>query len=267
MIFDGKTFATRRREVVLNARAALGHLSLGVVVSSDDPVTSSFVRIKERNASVLNIALVRYEVPEGGGVATVRHAIADASKEDGIIVQLPIPHVSADEVLDAIPPEKDVDALSPELVTRLEGGDLSVIPPVASAIKEIIQTENISVQGKKVVVVGRGRLVGAPSAMLLTHLGASVVVVDKSNEVSAHTKDADIIVLGAGSPHILTPSMVTDGVVIFDAGTSESGGVVVGDAHPDCSEKASFFTPVPGGIGPVAVVEIFHNLVTLAKDK
>lgn len=267
MIFDGKAFAAKRREKLLKERKGLGDVSLGIVVSSQDPVTSSFVRIKEKNAEALQVRLVRYEVSEGAGAAQVREVIDAASKEGGVIVQLPIPNVDARDVLDAIPEEKDVDALSPKLVQRLEGGDLSVIPPVAAAVREIIHEHNLEVAGKKVVVVGKGRLVGSPCAALFSHLGSKVVVLDKHDDVTLHTKEADIVVLGAGSPHVLKASMVKEGAVVFDAGTSEQAGVVVGDADPLVAEKASFFTPVPGGIGPVTVVEIFGNLFTLTRKE
>lgn len=266
MIFDGRAFAEKRREELLKERAALGTVSLGIVASSDDPVTNSFVRIKEKNANILDVNQVLYTVPAAASTEEVQQLVREASKESGIIVQLPLPKgVDVNAVINTIPEKKDVDALSEKMVTRLAGGDLSVIPPVAAAVRSILNAEQITMEGKTVVVVGKGRLVGAPCAELFTHLGASVTVLDKSSNLAEHTKDADIILLGAGSPGLLKTDMVKDGVVVLDAGTSESKGVVVGDADPAIVEKASLFTPVPGGVGPVAVVEIFGNLFTLNK--
>jgi methylenetetrahydrofolate dehydrogenase (NADP+) / methenyltetrahydrofolate cyclohydrolase len=267
MIFDGKAFAARRREELIIIREMLGEVSLGVVVSSNDPVTSAFVRIKEKNAAMLGVTLVRYVVSDNAHVNEVCAAIGDASKESGVIVQLPIPGIRAEVVLDAIPEDKDVDALSPKMVARFQGGDVSLIPPVAAAIRQIVEDTHLSVTDKNVVVVGKGRLVGAPCAELLRQFGAHVSILDDHDDLVTKTRTADIIVLGAGSPHLLKPEMIKEGVAIFDAGTSEAGGVVVGDADPACSEKASFFTPVPGGIGPVAVVEIFSNLFKLRNKK
>lgn len=265
-IFDGRVFAAKRREELLEERKPLSAVSLGIVASSDDPVTNSFVRIKERNANALNVEQVRYEVPAGATTEAVIELVKDASKESGIIVQLPLPEgVDANEVINAIPEDKDVDALSENMVRRLQGGDMSVIPPVAAAVREILESEKITIYEKKVTVVGKGRLVGVPCSALFTHLGAQVTILEKNDDVAAHTKDADIVMLGAGSPHLLTEKMVKEGVVILDAGTSESKGAVVGDADPKVAEKAALFTPVPGGIGPVAVVEIFGNLFTLVK--
>lgn len=266
MIFDGKTFAARRREELLEVRRTLGEVSLGIVVSSDDPVTNSFVRIKEKNAEALSVKQVRYAIPHGANTEAVVALVGDAAQEDGIIVQLPLPQdVDVEVVLNAIPEDKDVDALSYTLQERLESGDVSVMPPVAAAVRSILEKEDISVHQKKVVVVGKGNLVGKPCATLFNYLGAHVTILDKGDDLTVHTKDADVIMLGAGSPRVLKPDMVKGGVVVLDAGTSEAGGVVVGDADPTVSEKASFFTPVPGGIGPVAVVEIFGNLFTLCK--
>lgn len=266
MIFNGRKFAATRRKELLGERKSLGDVSLGVVASSDDPVTNSFVRIKEKNAKALNVSQVRYTVPAGATTDDVKQLVQDAAKESGIIVQLPLPEgVDVDEVIDTIPENKDVDALSESMVRRLKSGDMSVIPPVAAAVRSILASEHIEANGKKAVVIGKGRLVGVPCAELLKHLGATVTILDRSDDIAAHTKEADIIVLGAGSPHLLKSNMVKEGVVILDAGTSESSGVVVGDADPALSEKASLFTPVPGGIGPIAVVEIFGNLFILVK--
>lgn len=265
MIFDGRAFAAKRREELLKKRAEFGDISLAVVMGEHDPVTSSFVRIKEKNAEALNVRLVRYFIPDGADTAAVEALVQSAAQETGMIVQLPLPQgIDTERVLASIPSEKDVDALSPEMANRLKEGYVSVIPPVAAAVREILESENITVYEKKVVVIGKGRLVGAPCAELLKHMGAHTVVLDKDDDVVSSTQDADVIVLGAGSPQLLKPEVVKEGVVVLDAGTSESNGVVVGDADPALAEKASFFTPVPGGIGPVAVVEIFGNLFKLA---
>jgi len=268
MIFDGKTFATARRGELLKECAKYGALSLGVVMGENDPVTSSFVRVKERNAAMLGVTLVRYGIPEGASTEEVQALVGKASQESGLIVQLPLSEgVDVERVLSSIPVEKDVDALSRVASEKIQSGNIEILPPVAAAIHSIIEKEQISVSGEKAVVVGKGKLVGAPVAELLRHLGAEVVSLDRSDDIALHTKNASIVVLGAGAPHFLKPDMVSEGVVIFDAGTSESNGVVVGDADPSIAEKASFFTPTPGGIGPVAVVEIFGNLLKLQNIK
>ncbi len=265
MIFDGKAFAKSRLAALHEERKSFGSLSLGIVVASNDPVTSSYVKIKERNAHALAVELVRYHLAPG---ATTEDAVAlvheAAQKNDGVIVQLPLPSgIDASVVVNAMPCTKDVDVISEEAAALFAAGKHVVMPPVASAINEIIDAHNIAVEGKRAVVVGKGKLVGIPAEHLLRMRGADVVALDHGDDLATHTTGADIIVLGAGSPQLLQPDMVKDGVVIFDAGTSESGGAIVGDADPTVAAKASFFTPVPGGIGPVAVVEIFANLLAL----
>jgi 5,10-methylene-tetrahydrofolate dehydrogenase/methenyl tetrahydrofolate cyclohydrolase len=169
-----------------------------------------------------------------------------------VLVQLP--HPQADALLAQIPPDKDVDAL---------GLAPKVLAPVAGAVKEILARSDIEVRGKKAIVVGEGRLVGKPISRMLRDMGAEVSVVTLEQGSLAELKDADIVVSGAGSPHLIQPEMLKPGVILIDAGTSESGGRMVGDCDPACADAASVFTPVPGGVGPVAVAMLFKNLSTL----
>ena len=158
------------------------------------------------------------------------------------------------------------DVLSPDAIALFRKGELRILPPVASAIAEILNTHHISVVEKDVLIVGHGKLVGVPAAILMRHNGAHVTIIEKpTSALPQLTKEADIIVLGVGVPGLLRPSMVKKGVVILDAGTSETGGVLVGDADPECVTHASLFTPVPGGIGPVTVACLMQNIVMLSQ--
>ncbi|HEV8666956.1 MAG TPA: bifunctional methylenetetrahydrofolate dehydrogenase/methenyltetrahydrofolate cyclohydrolase, partial [Candidatus Paceibacterota bacterium] len=139
--------------------------------------------------------------------------------------------------------------------------------PVAEAVSEVLVRSNVSVQNKTAVVVGAGKLVGAPVAELLRELGANVSVITQNEGSLLDLKTADIVVLGAGEPGLVSPEMLKEGVVLIDAGTSEASGRLAGDASPACAEVASVFTPVPGGIGPISVAMIFKNLFTLAPIK
>ena len=260
MIIDGRKIAEEVVEVLLKERDSLPHMiRLGVVMSEGDAATESFVRIKERVAGRLQVEVVREILPED---ATMNDAIAAVNKmvqeTQGVIVQLPLPDaIDTNTVLRALPSSHDVDAVGP--------GRQVVLPPVAEAISEIFARENISAQNKKAVVVGAGRLVGAPAARLLRDMGAEVTVVTQTEGSLSELKDADIVVLGAGKSGMVKPSMLKEGVVLIDAGTSEQGGRVMGDADPACAEVASIFTPVPGGVGPIAVAMIFKNLLTLIR--
>jgi methylenetetrahydrofolate dehydrogenase (NADP+)/methenyltetrahydrofolate cyclohydrolase len=176
----------------------------------------------------------------------------------GVIVQMPLPaQINLGDVLAALPPEKDVDAVSE--------GQTFVKAPVAEAVSEVLRRADVVARGKRAVVVGAGKLVGAPVAELLTELGADVSIITRNEGSLLDLKDADIAVLGAGDPGFVKPRMLKEGVVLIDAGTSEASGRLVGDAEPACAEVASVFTPVPGGIGPIAVAMIFKNLFMLSK--
>ncbi len=252
MILDGKLIAER-------IYTSLGHqpLSLGILMIGADPVTSSFVRAKERAAARLGVIVERDTLSESATQSEIEDAVGSlAARTHGLIVQLPLPeHIDTERVLACIPPEKDVDGISATPRVR---------PPVAAAAEEILNAESVQVFDARAVVVGAGRLVGKPCADVLRDMGAHVTVLQKGDVLDA-LKDADIIVLGAGESGMVKPEHIKHGVVIIDAGTSESSGKVVGDADPACAEKASVFTPVPGGVGPIAVAMIFKNLVALSR--
>lgn len=239
MIVDGRQIA---EEILTGLGESLRGKKLGIVANAGDPATESFVKIKERVANRLGVVVVRGEFEDV--LATC----------DGVVVQLP--HPDADRLLPQIPPQKDADALGPAP---------AVLAPVASAAKAILEMWGSRTSPKRGVVVGEGRLVGRPVAEMLRKEGYEVSVVSLGQGSLAELKDADVVVSGAGSPGLIKPEMLKPGVVLIDAGTSESSGKVVGDCEPSCAKIASVFTPVPGGIGPVAVAMLFKNLFTLTK--
>ncbi len=239
MIVDGKQLA---EEILAGLGDSLSGKKLGIVASLGNPATESFVKIKERVAERLGVEVVRGQLQDIANMC------------DGVLVQLP--HPDAETLLPHIPGHKDVDALSTQP---------QVVAPVAAAVQYILVREGIGVANKKVVVVGEGRLVGQPVAKMLRDMGAEVTIVSLESGTLAELKDADVVVSGAGAPHVIKPEMLKPGVVLIDAGTSESGGKVVGDADPACAEVASVFTPVPGGVGPIAVAMLFKNLAILTK--
>lgn len=188
---------------------------------------------------------------------------------DAVIVQLPLPpDMNERAVLDAIPLAADADVLSHAAYERfLKDEPGALLPPVVCAVAEILERAGVTVGGKRALVIGNGRLVGAPVQAWLAREGAEVSVLTREDFDTKHSalKEADIVVSGAGSPHLITPDLLTPGVVLIDAGTSESNGAIVGDFDPDCAEVASVFTPVPGGVGPVAVACLFKNVAELLK--
>ncbi len=262
MIIDGKAIAEDMYSALAKRRALFARdVKLGILVCGADPVIESFVRIKARAAARLNIEMVRIDIPTDTGTQTAVERVKECAKEaDALIVQLPLPKsLDTNEILGAIPPEKDVDALNPTIPEDQH----PLFAPVALAVVEILERSNVVIKDARTVVVGAGRLVGAPSAVLLKRLGARVSMFTLQTGSIADLREADIVVSGAGNPGLIKPEHLKEGVAIVDAGASESKGKVVGDVDPACAEKASVFTPVPGGVGPVAVAMIFRNLFDL----
>lgn len=240
--------------------------NLLVLTSAPGFATKQFLSIKEKRAKEIGVFLTVNELPLDATVELIIEAIeAAVTHSDGIVLQLPFSErVDVSNILEHLPASHDVDGIGAEAVDRMMKGNALVLPPVVAAIKIVCEKHSISLEGENTVVVGEGRLVGRPAAIWLKQQGAEVLVLNKdSKDIAKHTKEADILILGAGSPGIIKPDMVKDGVIIFDAGTSEDAGKLAGDADPACGEKASLITPVPGGIGPITIVELFRNLLIL----
>jgi methylenetetrahydrofolate dehydrogenase (NADP+)/methenyltetrahydrofolate cyclohydrolase len=266
MIVDGKAIAEDIYSQLAARRAKiLRPLKLGIIVGGPDPVIEQFVRIKTKAAARLDIEMVRVDLPLKATTEDVLAAVRElAERTDALIVQLPLPkNIDVNATLSEIPSEKDVDAINP----RHSGGHGAVDAPVAEAAIEVLKRSNVEIKGKRAVVIGAGRLVGAPSAVLLKRLGADVSMFTLQEGSIEDLKDADIVVCGAGNPGFVKPEHLKHGVALIDAGASEQSGKVVGDADPKCASIASVFTPVPGGIGPIAVALIFKNLLDLIEQE
>ena len=274
MIIDGRAMAA---EIVAATRESIRSLNrelvVRAVVASPTAATESYLRTKSTQAHEAGMHMEIVRVPENATDQEVMDKIMEAGA-DSVLVQLPLPQTFNQRlILDEIPLAKDADVLSAaayeKFVYREES---SLLPPVTAAIKEVLMrsysessddwTKDIA--GKRAVVLGSGRLVGQPAAVWLEEMGADVVVLTKNSGGLEEMLQADILVLGAGSPHLVRPNMIKEGVVLIDAGTSESNGAIAGDADPSCAEKARIFTPVPGGMGPIAVACLFQNVALLA---
>lgn len=260
MIIDGRALA---REVLARTKARADKLArqplVVALVASDTSATRSYLAVKARRAT------------DAGCVFETRALGATFADADAVIVQLPVPiGISQKEVCDTIPLSKDADVLSFVSRALFENMELRnpyfLLPPVVGAMREIFIRNNVRPKWKRAVVVGGGWLVGNPCAVWLKQQGAEVTVVTpESGSLSKALAAADIIISGAGSPYLIKPDMLKQGVVLIDAGTSESDGTIVGDADPACAAKCSLFTPVPGGVGPLAVAKLFENVIMLAE--
>lgn len=258
MIIDGKRIA---QEIVSAVReGGVPGTVVRAIAVSPTLATLSYLRIKERAAEAAGMKLEVVRMPDE---ATTEEVIEEIRKPGAhaVIVQLPLPsHVDEEKILNAIPPELDADVLSSK--SRAQG---ILVAPVACAVEEILSRASIDPQGKRVVVIGKGWLVGEPVARYLTSLGAHVSSYDIHTFSPEVLKDAEIVVSGAGVPRLVQSEMLTEGVALIDAGTSEDGGTILGDIDPVCAALASVYTPVPGGVGPVTVACLFQNIAHLRK--
>ncbi len=274
ILLDGKNLSQKLleelKQEVLNMKKKL---RLAIVMVGNDPVTLKFIERKKKMAAEIGVDVRIYPFDDTITTNELRKRIAKIVHEEkntAVIIQLPLPkHINEQYVLNAVTPEKDVDVLSAHAVGNFAVGKLLVLPPVVGAIKIFFEEYGIEYQSKYIVVVGAGRLVGRPISMWLLNAGATFSVVRSSTpDISVFTKQADIIISGVGKPDLITGGMVKDGVIVIDVGLSEIGGRLVGDCNFDSVlKKASYITPVPGGVGPLAVATIFKNLLTLVKAK
>jgi len=262
MIVDGKAMAQDILERLKEEVKTSPGLTMTAVTCAPNFETKKYLEMKKRRAAAVGISLNVVELPqESTTEQAIECVIAVAKQCDGVVVQLPLPeHIDKEAVLTAVPKGKDPDGFS-----YGEKND-RFLPPVVGAIDEISHVHEIEWKNKKVVVLGKGTLVGVPSARYARKRGAKVRVYDETNMDKSSLKTADIIVSGIGQPAFITTDMVTQGVVIFDAGTSEDGGVLVGDVHPDVATVASLMTPVPGGIGPLTIALLLRNLYDLKRQ-
>lgn len=268
MIVDGREIAKDR---IAHMRAFVSeggiHPSLTAFTMEPTKATLQYLRMKTHVAESIGIEMRVVTVEPGTTTeAFIARVAEESARADGLVIQLPFPKsIDMNAVLEMLPEALDPDRMGK--AARAEGVRPRVLAPVVSAMRLLLGREGIAVAHTHAVVVGQGRLVGAPSAAWLLKEGARVTKFTRDAGIEPHVmRTADIIVLGAGVPGLLTPGMIKEGVVIFDAGTSEEGGRALGDADPRCAELARLFTPVPGGIGPIAVAELFANMLQLRFD-
>ncbi len=231
----------------------------------DDLASKKFVGMKMKVAEQLGVSAVHVQ----SDAATTEEAIAVlqgivAEGYDGIVIQLPLPPgIDAGAVMNELPLGMDVDVLSTAALMAFANGDTARMPPVAAAVELVLKLYTITLHDKRIVVRGKGALVGGPVMLLLDRLEVPYVAIDMYTPLPQQLEllaEADIIISGTGTPHAITPDMIKEGVVLIDAGTSEMTGKLVGDIDPQCADKASLYTPVPGGIGPITVACLFNNL-------
>ncbi len=255
---------------------------LVTILVGEDPASQSYVSAKNKTAKALGIYSEQITLPAETTEKELLDLVEKCNKDDkinGILVQLPLPkHINEANVLYAIDPNKDVDGFHPVNVGKMMLGEQCFLPCTPHGILELLVRSGVETSGAEVVVVGRSNIVGKPIANLMLQkrpAGNATVTIchTRTKDMAAHTKQADILIAAVGVPKLITADMVKDGVVIIDVGVnrigkSESGkAILAGDVDFDAvKEKASYITPVPGGVGPMTITMLMKNTVQAAKQ-
>lgn len=243
------------------------------ILVGDDPVSASYVRIKSKIATLAEIKFRTVSFKNDVQTEEIIEEIENLNRVPhmcGIIIQLPLPgHIDKRKVLDAISPSLDVDCLGEINSEKFYNNEDGISYPTALACLKILDSLNIDLSEKEILIMGQGSLVGLPVAHLLKKRGLKIKTVDsKTDQVEDLIKNADVIISAIGKAKYIKGDMIKEKVVIIDAGTSEDNGAVVGDVDlSSVEEVASFVSPTPGGVGPVTVAMLLGNVLQVAKNK
>lgn len=275
-IIDGKAVAAAVKARVAKEteklRAEGTVPTLAVIIAGEDPASRVYVRNKRRDCAEVGIESFEYALPASVSqeelLALVRKLNDDRSV-NGILCQLPLPKgLDEKEVIGAVSPLKDVDAFHPVNVGRIMIGDYDFLPCTPAGVMELLDASGIDPQGKECVVIGRSNIVGKPMAMLLLHRNATVTIChSKTRDLREVAARADILVSAVGKAGFVTADMVKPGAVVIDVGMNRNAqGKLTGDVDFEVvAEKASYITPVPGGVGPMTRAMLLQNTIRAAR--
>ncbi|WP_433699850.1 bifunctional methylenetetrahydrofolate dehydrogenase/methenyltetrahydrofolate cyclohydrolase [Nocardiopsis sp. CA-288880] len=278
IVLDGKAVAKSIREE-LAERVAKLHAKgitpgLGTVLVGDDPGSHSYVRGKHRDCAQVGIASIRRDLPGTATQEEVEQAVHELNADPactGYIVQLPLPGgLDENRVLGLIDPVKDADGLQPVNLGKLVLMEEAPLPCTPRGIVELLRRYEVPLRGAEVVVVGRGVTVGRPLGLLLTRRSENATVTlchTGTRDLAAHTRNADIVVAGAGVPGLITGDMVKPGAAVLDVGVSRTEAGLVGDVAPDVADVAGYLSPNPGGVGPMTRAMLLVNVVEAAERR
>ncbi len=273
MLIDGKQIANIIKEEVKKEIEDTKDIkvSLAVVQVGQDPASTVYVRNKKLACAQTTIESIAYELPEDTSENELLELIEKLNNDknvNGILVQLPLPkHIDENKILLKIIPEKDVDGFHPVNIGLLQMGIAQIKPCTPAGIIELIKRSGIEITGKNCVVIGRSNIVGKPVAALLLQENATVTVThSKTQNLPEILKKADIIVAAIGKERFVKADMVKEGAVIIDVGINRVDGKLYGDVDfENIKDKASFITPVPGGVGPMTIAMLMKNCLNACK--
>ncbi|WP_213452812.1 bifunctional methylenetetrahydrofolate dehydrogenase/methenyltetrahydrofolate cyclohydrolase [Rhizomonospora bruguierae] len=281
MVLDGKATATAIKEELRARVKALTERGvvpgLGTILVGEDPGSQAYVAGKHRDCAEVGIASIRRDLPGTATQAEVEAAVTELNADPachGYIVQLPLPaQVDTQRILELIDPDKDADGLHPVNLGRLVLGYPGPLPCTPRGIVELLRRYGVPLKGAEVTVVGRGTTVGRPLGLLLTRRSENATVTlchTGTRELAAHTRTADVVIVAAGMPGLLTAEMVRPGAVVVDVGITrvvgaDGKGRYTGDVSPGVVEVAGAVAPMPGGVGPMTRAMLLTNVVERAE--
>ncbi|NYF55174.1 bifunctional methylenetetrahydrofolate dehydrogenase/methenyltetrahydrofolate cyclohydrolase [Micromonospora purpureochromogenes] len=280
-MLDGKATAAEIKDELRTRVKALAERGitpgLGTVLVGADPGSQAYVNGKHRDCAEVGIASIRRELPADATQQQVDAILAELNADPachGYIVQLPLPaHLDTQRVLEMIDPDKDADGLHPVNLGRLVLGYDAPLPCTPRGIVELLRRHDVPLRGATVAVVGRGNTVGRPLGLLLTRRSENATVTlchTGTLDLAAHTRAADIVIVAAGVPGLLTADMITPGATVVDVGITrvigaDGKGRYTGDVDPEVAEAAGKVVPMPGGVGPMTRAMLLTNVVERAE--
>ncbi len=274
VIMGGKALAEKIRARI---KAEVAKLSikpgLAAIIVGENPASKVYVDIKRKTCDEVGIYSELYKLPESTTEKELLQLIEKLNYKEkihAILIQLPLPsHLDEEKILAAVAVEKDVDGFSSVNIGRLMAGKEAAVPCTPKGVIRLLEEYRIGIAGKNAVVIGRSKIVGRPTALLLLNRDATVTVChSKTRNLEHYTKNADILVVAVGKPRLVTADMVKEGAVVIDVGINRVDGKLVGDVDFDSvKRKAGYITPVPGGVGPMTVAMLMENTIERYKAK
>lgn len=273
-IMDGKQLSIEiQDEIKQSIKAEMIKPSVAVIQVGNDPASNTYIKNKEKACNNVGIYFRYFKFEDGTPELTIINKIKELNNDDyvnGIIIQLPLPErYNEKRLVNQIINSKDIDGLTDINIGRLLNGKKTLVPCTPLGIMELLKNYDVSLTGKNVVIVGKGKLTGKPLMYLMLNEGATVTVCHSQTvDLSRYTKEADVLVSATGVSGLITADMVKDGVVVVDVGINNENGKIVGDVdYENVSKKASLITPVPGGVGPMTIAMLLKNIVTCYYNK